>query len=171
MVRNPFLILSLAGALAFASSAASAQKADRDSEKFIKSAIQGNLAEIDVGKLAQQKGKNDAVKKFGEMLVNEHGQALSKAQAAAKQVGVEPPTSTSIMQKATYAKLKLLSGDTFDRSFASTMVSDHEKEIKEYQKASAKSGPVGQYAKETLPALQKHLQTAKQLQSQVSAKK
>ena len=34
-----------------------------------------NIAEIDVGKLAQEKGKNPAVKQYGAMLVKDHGAA------------------------------------------------------------------------------------------------
>ena len=144
-----------------------AQKGDKDSQKFIKAAIEGNLAEVDVGKLAQEKGKSAAVKKFGAMLADDHGKANEKAKTAASQVGVEPPSGASVGEKATYLKLKVLSGDAFDKSFANTMVSDHESDIKEYQKASGKSDAVGQYAKETLPTLQKHLQEAKALQQEL----
>ncbi len=44
------------------------------------------------------------------------------------------------------------------------MVSDHKSDIKEYQKEAAKNDPVGQYAKQALPMLQKHLQEAQQIQ-------
>ena len=144
-----------------------AQKGDKDSQKFIKAAIEGNLAEVDVGKLAQEKGKSDAVKKFGQMLETDHAKANDEAKSVAQQVGVEPPSGASVGEKATYLKLKVLSGDTFDKSFANTMVSDHESDIKQYQKASGKNDAVGEYAKKTLPTLQKHLQEAKQLQAQL----
>jgi|ERR1051325_361937 putative membrane protein len=146
---------------------AQAQKVNKDSQKFIKAAIEGNMAEVDVGKLAQEKGKSDAVKKFGQMLITDHGKANDEAKATAKEVGVEPPSGSSVGEKATYLKLKVLSGDAFDKSFANTMVSDHESDVKEYQKASGQNDPVGQYAKKTLPTLQKHLQEAKQLQAQL----
>jgi putative membrane protein len=146
---------------------AKAQKADKDSQKFIKAAIEGNMAEVDVGKLAQEKGKSAAVKKFGQMLIDDHGKANEQAKTAASQVGVEPPSGSSIGEKATYLKLKVLSGDTFDKSFANTMVSDHQSDIKEYQKASGKSDAVGQYAKQALPTLQKHLKEAQALQQEL----
>jgi putative membrane protein len=50
------------------------------------------------------------VKQYGAMLVKDHGEHKSKAEQVASQLGVEPPTGSSLMQKATYAKLKLLSG-------------------------------------------------------------
>ena len=182
MTRKSMLLASVALAFAFAAGGAQAQttmksgqkadqaqtqKADKDSQKFIKTAIEGNIAEVDIGKLAQEKGKSDAVKKFGQMLETDHAKANDEAKSVAQQVGVEPPSGASVGEKATYLKLKVLSGDTFDKSFANTMVSDHEGDIKQYQKASGKNDAVGEYAKKTLPTLQKHLQEAKQLQAQL----
>jgi len=182
MTRKSMLLASVALAFALAAGGANAQttiksgqkadqaqaqKADKDSQKFIKNAIEGNMAEVDVGKLAQEKGKSDAVKKFGQMLQTDHGKANEAAKSAAQNVGVEPPSGASIGEQATYLKLKVLSGDTFDKSFANTMVSDHQKDIKEYQKASGKNDAVGEYAKKTLPTLQMHLKEAQQLQAQL----
>lgn len=86
-----------------------AQQPDKASQSFIKTAIEGNNAEIEVGKLAQQRGQSDAVKQYGAMLVKDHSEANTKAQQVARQLNVKPPTGTSLGQKATYAKLKVLS--------------------------------------------------------------
>ena len=45
---------------------------------FMKKAMQGDLAEIRIGALAQQKGTNEKVKRFGEKLVSDHGAKNSK---------------------------------------------------------------------------------------------
>lgn len=174
------LAIGLAGALAAGSAMAqmsppaadrtakqsSNKPADKASQKFIKTAIEGDIAEIDVGKLAQEKGQSEGVKQYGAMLVKEHGAHKAKAEEVASQLGVTPPTGSGFGAKATYAKLKLLSGDTFDRSFAKSMVKDHQDDIKEYQKEASKSDAAGQLAKETLPTLRKHLQAAQQLTTQ-----
>jgi putative membrane protein len=163
LTMKTIFAVSLAAALALSLSAAQAQSADKDSQKFIKSAIQGNLAEIDMGKLAQEKGKSAAVKSYGEMLVTDHGAANEKAKQAADKLGVTPPSGPSVAQKAGYLKMKVMSGDTFDRSFAKDMVKDHQKDIKEYEKASQKNDAAGAYAKEGLPTLRKHLEAAQKL--------
>ena len=150
------LAIGLAGALAATGAMAQTKQADKDSQKFIKAAIEGDIAEVDIGKLAQEKGESDAVKQFGAMLVKDHG--------------APPPTGSSFSSKATYTKLKLLSGASFDRSFAKSMVKDHEEDIKEYKKESSKTDAAGQLAKETLPVLQKHLQTAQSLEKQTAQK-
>jgi putative membrane protein len=62
--------------------------------------------------------------------------------------------------------LKLLSGASFDKSFAKAMVSDHQSDIKDYKKEASKRDAAGQLAKDTLPVLRKHLEAAEQLTAQ-----
>jgi putative membrane protein len=62
-----------------------------------------------------------------------------------------------------YDKMSKLSDDRFDREFAKQMVADHKKDIKAYEKEAKKNDAAGAYAKETLPTLKKHLETAQSL--------
>ncbi|HZQ11441.1 MAG TPA: DUF4142 domain-containing protein [Pseudolabrys sp.] len=168
MLWKPMLAVALATVVTLGAGGALAQRATADSasKSFIKSAIEANYSEIDIGKLAQEKGQSDAVKQFGKMLVEDHSAANQKAIAAANEIGVSPPSGSSIVEKGTYAKLKMLSGASFDRSFAKSMVSDHEADIKDFEKESSKPDAAGQFAKATLPTLRKHLQEAQKLQQQ-----
>lgn len=136
---------------------------DKASQKFLKEAIEGNLAEVKMGELAQKNGQSDKVRSFGQMLQKDHSAANQKATAAANQLGVSPPTEPSKKQKATYDRMSKMSGDNFDRDFAKHMVTDHKKDIKAYEKEAKKNDAAGAYAKEALPTLQKHLETAQSL--------
>jgi putative membrane protein len=133
-------------------------------QAFITRAMQGNLAEVQMGKLAQQKGTTQQAKSFGQMLTNDHQANQQKADQVAKQMGITPPTSPSAMQKLDYDRLSKLSGVAFDRQFASMMVKDHRKNISEFRREARMKGAVGQYAKQTLPTLEKHLQAAERLE-------
>src|SRR5215208_2364054 len=86
----------LAAVVAWTSGAPAADKA---SQKFITEAIQGNLAEIAVGKLAQQKGQSDGVRSFGAQLVSDHTAANDKAMSVAQSMGVSPPSEPNKKQK------------------------------------------------------------------------
>jgi putative membrane protein len=169
-IAATMLAIGLAGALAAGAAMAQTKQASKDSHKFIKEAIRGDIAEIDVGKLAQEKGQSDAVKQYGAMLVKDHGEHKAKAEEVASQLGVTPPTGSSVGSKATYAKLKVLSGTTFDRSFAKAMVKDHQEDIKEFKKESSQNDAAGKLAKESLPTLQKHLEAAQSLEKQTAQK-
>lgn len=182
-LKTALLAMSLAGALGAPAAVAQNSRtgrtgdttgqtsmtkpADKASKAFIKKAIEGDIAEVSVGKLAQEKGQSQAAKDFGAMLVKDHGEHKAKAEEVASEIGVKPPTAASIGEKATYAKLKALSGASFDKAFAKAMVKDHEGDIKEFKKESSRNDPAGKLAQETLPTLQKHLQTAQQLAGQL----
>ena len=163
--------LGLALALAIAPAApgahAQSQDADATSKAFIKTAIEGNNAEIELGKLALSKGESAAVKQFGQTLVADHQKANEQAKTAANAVGVKPPDARSVTI-GTLVKLTAQSGKAFDHSFIEAMISDHRKDITSYQEQSAKNNAVGQYAKQALPTLQKHLQDAERIQQQLN---
>ena len=65
-------------------------KASRADEMFIKEAMQGDLAEVNVGKLAQEKAQSEGVKDFGKMLEEDHGEHSQKVQGKAQELGVTP---------------------------------------------------------------------------------
>ena len=80
------------------------------------------------------------------------------------QLGVTPPSEPNKKQKALSQSLSKLSGEAFDRKFVAEMIKDHKKEIAEYSKVARKQdNPAGAYAAQTLPTLQKHLETAQSL--------
>jgi putative membrane protein len=133
------------------------------SRAFVKEAIQSDLAEIQIGKLAQEKGASEKVKQFGQRLESDHSANLEKARPLAESLGVKLPTTPNANQKATYDKLSRLSGQQFDRRFAKKIVQDHKKDIKAFQQEGRKSGPAADFAKQTLPTLQEHLKIAKSL--------
>lgn len=136
---------------------------DAASQKFLKEAIEGNFAEVEMGQLAKKQASSDGVRSFGEVLEKDHSAANQKATAAATSLGVTPPTSPNKKQKADYDKMSKLSGTQFDKMFVTHMIADHKKDIKDYEKAFKKRDAAGSYATETLPTLRKHLDTAQSL--------
>ena len=155
-----WLMAGLAAALIISSPSFAQDKA---SQKFLKEAIEGNLAEVKMGGLAQKNGQSDKVRSFGQMLQKDHSDANQKATAAANQLGMSPPTESNKKQKTMYDRMSKLSGDNFDREFAKHMVADHKKDIKAYEKEAKKNDAAGAYAKEALPTLHKHLETSQSL--------
>lgn len=144
--------------------------ADDSGSSFIKEAIQGNLAEVSMGKLAQQKATSPAVRDYGQMLVADHGKANEKARAAAKSAGADIPTEPTSKQKTEAKDLGKLTGAKFDKDFMQHMVKDHKKDVAAYEKqASSGTGPVTEYAKETLPTLKRHLERAQSIASELGS--
>ena len=150
---------------------ATSAKADAVSRRFITGAIQGNFAEIALGKLAETKSSNVAVKAYGTMLVTDHSQANDKAMEAARVAGVKAPTGPNAEQRRMYNRMTRLSGNQFDTQFIKHMVADHKKDVRDYQRhASVKAAPIAAYAKESVPTLQKHLDQAMELSRSQSSR-
>ena len=142
-------------------------------KKFIEKAAQGGVAEVEMGKLAQQNAQNDQVKQFGERMVKDHSSADAKLTQIAEQKGVTPPTDMDAASKREYDKLSKLSGAQFDREYMKAMVSDHVKDIKEFkeQAKSGKDADVRNFAESTTPTLEEHLKLARSAEAAVKGEK
>jgi putative membrane protein len=140
-----------------------------DDKEFAMKAAQGNMAEVSLGSMAGQKGTSPDVKSFGNRMVNDHGKALDELKQLATTKGITLPTDVSDGQKATADKLSKYSGKQFDKAYADTMADDHEKDAKEFEKASkdAKDPDLKAWAAKTLPVIQDHLKMAKDLKTKV----
>jgi putative membrane protein len=158
-----FLLLGTAALMAISIVNASAK--DKQSDSFLKKAIEGNFAEVRMGDLAQQNGQSDAVKSYGRMLSTDHAAANQKALDAAKGLGMNPPSGPNAKQKAEHDKMAKMSGADFDKMFATHMVAGHQKDIAEYKKASKKKDAAGEYASGQIDTLQKHFDAAKSLRA------
>jgi putative membrane protein len=152
--------------------AAVAADATPDSS-FYKHAAEAGISEVDAGTLAQDKGSSQAVKDFGAMMVKDHTAANDKLKSIAASKSVSLPTSASVGQMATKAKLEVLSGETFDKSYIKGQIKAHQdtivllkKEIASGQDADAKS-----FATATLPTVQAHLKKIKSIAMDAGIKK
>ena len=144
-----------------------AEPVDSRSADFIRESIQGNLFEIKAGELAKSKGASAGVRNFGAMLAKDHGAASVRSIAAAKSLGVTPPTAPSETQNGLLEAMGRLEGDKFDEQFIKTMVDDHLRDIARYDTHS-KHGQdaAAKYAAATLPTLRDHLKTVQGLQNE-----
>ena len=131
---------------------------------FVTDAMKGDNSEVAIGNLAATKATSAAAKEFGRMLATDHGAHKQKLAALASSAGVPVTEEPSNEGKANLDKLKGLTGSAFDKEFARLMVDDHQKDIAKYEKQASSADPqTAALAKETLPTLRKHLQTAKSL--------
>jgi len=144
------------------SSMQSAAKLSPADKTFVQKAAIGGLAEVEMGKLAQQKAGSDQVKQFGTRMVDDHSKANDELKQVASSKGIALPSDLDAKHKGKMAKLEKLSGAQFDRAYMDDMVADHKEDVSEFQK-QAKSGSdadIKGFASKTLPTLQEHLTLA-----------
>jgi len=130
---------------------------------FYKHAAEAGIAEVEAGKLAQDKGNSQAVKDFGARMVTDHSAANDKLKSLAESKNISLPTSSSVSQMATKAKLEVLSGDTFDKSYIKSQLKAHYQAVALFKKESTtgQDPDAKAFATETLPTLRSHLKSIK----------
>ncbi len=156
----------LIAAPAFAQSAFPQSLSSQD-KTFVDMAGAGNLAEAQLGQLAEQKGETPAVKEFGRWMATDHTFANDWLMGLAKEIpGIPQPTLTA-NDKTLKQKLESLNGAQFDRQYLANMVRDHEKTVGAFE-TEARDGQnqrIKGYAQSLLPVLRQHLAEAQELSS------
>lgn len=140
-------------------------------EMFAKKAAQGGMAEVKMGQLAAEKGSNEAVKKFGQRMVDDHTKANDELKDIASKENITLPTDLDAKDQAICDRLSKLSGEAFDKAYARDMVRDHQKDVAEFKREanSGKDDAIKGFASKTLPTLEDHLKEARQMLQSVSA--
>ena len=142
--------------------AAGMSSQDRD---FLMDAAMGGLMEVELGKVAAQQGASEGVKQFGQKMVDDHSQANTELMSLASSKGMTLPTALDEKHREHVTKLSGMSGADFDRAYVKMMVSDHNKDVKAFEKQSTRGTDpdLKAFASKTLPTLQEHLQMIKAL--------
>jgi putative membrane protein len=138
-----------------------------DDTDFVKKAAKGGMAEVEMGRLAAQKGVSPEVKAFGNRMVRDHTKANHELQVLAASKGVDLPKSKSMGEDVSMAHLKMLSGKSFDEAYIKMMVDDHKEDVADFQKAAdgSQDPAVKRFAAKALPTLQSHLSKIEEIQS------
>ncbi|MFL5472643.1 MAG: DUF4142 domain-containing protein [Gemmatimonadales bacterium] len=138
---------------------------------FVREAASGNLMEIQLGQLAQNKASNPAVKQFAQRMVSDHNNLQNQLTSVASTGGQSfTPTMDSRHQNQ-INRLQGLSGAEFDSNYMSLMIRAHQRDVNNFQSQSqsANSTQVRTLATNSLPVLQQHLSLAQQVGGQVGA--
>src|SRR5262249_19081385 len=138
---------------------------------FIHEAAAGGMMEVELGKIAQEKAPSADVKAFGKRMVDDHSKANDKLKAIAQEHGVTLSESLPAEQKKKVDHLESLSGTAFDRAYMQAMVTDHVEDVEKFRREAKRSEqtPAKQFAADTLPTLEDHLQMAKSTAAKVGA--
>ena len=132
---------------------------------FIMDAAMGGMMEVELGRIAAQQGASDAVKQFGQRMVDDHSQANTELMSIASSKGISLPTELDAKHREHVTKLSGMTGAEFDRAYVKMMVNDHEKDVSEFEKQTTRGADpdLKAFASKTLPTLQEHLQMARAL--------
>jgi putative membrane protein len=137
-------------------------------DDFMKAASQGGLAEVEMGKLAAAKATDPEVKKFAQMMIDDHTKANTELKAVAAKKSVTLPADLGTHQ-SDLDDLKGKSGADFDKTYVKLMLNDHKEDVEEFESQAAKSADpdVKAFAAKTLPTLKKHLESIQTISDRI----
>jgi putative membrane protein len=156
------------GGAASTSDGMSASQLRRADEGMLRDIAQANLAEIETGRIALDKSKDDQVRKFAQQMVDDHTAAMEEVQQLAQAKGVTLPDGPDLKHKTVATALKALRGDTFDKQYMSQAgVGDHQRTHDLLQKTQrdATDADLKSLASKMLPVVHGHLTEAEQIAS------
>jgi len=138
--------------------------------------VVADTVDVDYGKLALEKTRNQAVNQFAETMVRDHTAVNDKAIALAKKLGVTPEesdTSKSLKSngKKELAKLKALTGAEFDKAYVDNEVSYHEAVIGLLDKTlmpNTRNAELKSLLESGRPIFVAHLEHAKKLRASLN---
>jgi putative membrane protein len=134
---------------------------------FVRKAAMSDLFEIEAGKIASEKGQSEAVKKFGQQMVEAH----TKTSEELKAIVTAEKLDVSFRDKLDHRHQKFIDAlneakpEAFDQIYADQQVRAHTKVGKLFD-AYAEGGDNGalkQFAANTLPTIKENLRAARKL--------
>jgi putative membrane protein len=146
-------------------------KLQRTDRNFITKAAAGGRAEVELGQLAQGKASSDAVKQFGQRMVEDHGAANQELMQLAENKGMQLDDKTPKPDRL-LTRLSKLQGPEFDREYVKAMAKDHKQDVAEFRRmhSGAVDPNLKAWVDKTLPTLEDHLKTIEGIQAQMAKK-
>jgi len=152
-----------------AKSTASSGKAEKplSDKEFVMRAAQGGMTEVELGKVASEKGGTSEVKDFGNRMVKDHTQANDELKGLAEKKGITLSSTLDPRHQAQVDRLNKLTGPAFDKAYVNNQVRAHESTVELFQE-EAQSGQdpdLKAFASRTLPTLQSHCSSIKSIEN------
>lgn len=162
-IYKSLLFLAISG-ISTASFAAAAENAIAEPAVFVEKAAMSGMAEVELGRLALMKSRDENVREFAQRMVTDHTKANAELATIAKAKGLEPPKSLDPEHQGQVKMMRDKAGEDFDRAYSEHMNMDHSKAISLFESASkSNDAELAGFAQKTLPTLKEHKQLAKKL--------
>ncbi|HEX8353677.1 MAG TPA: DUF4142 domain-containing protein, partial [Pyrinomonadaceae bacterium] len=141
--------------------------------KFAAEAATGGRAEVELGRLAAEKGASDEVRQFGRRMVDDHTKADEELTRLASAKGMTLPAAPDPRRSSEAQKLSALAGEKFDREYVRMMIKHHRKSVGDFQKEAERGADpdLKAFAARTLPALREHLRMIQRISDKMALRK
>ncbi|GGG44623.1 membrane protein [Hymenobacter glacieicola] len=132
--------------------------------EFMMSAAHSDQNEIQLSKMALEKGVTGMVKDHANKMITDHTKSTADLKPIAQKKGVTLPTDMDAEHKAIAAQMKDLSGKEFETKYMAQMLLDHQKTVNTMvaHKQMTQDADLQGFITKTTPVVQAHLAMFKQ---------
>lgn len=165
---KPKYLLFTMGLIGVVAMTVTAQAKANSTQSFVNTASIANEFEIESSQLALKKSQSDDVKKFAQLMIDDHTKTADKMKDALAASKAKPPTDNmDSKHEKLLDKLQSASNDNFDQQYISMQTDAHKEAVKLFGNYSrnGKDAALKDFASETLPTLKQHLEHVEQLSS------
>ena len=126
---------------------------------FVMKAAKGGMTEVQLGQMAVEKASSEAVREFGQQMVEHHSQANRELMQLAAQKGMTLPNDIGSENREVMSRLSQLSGAEFDRAYMEEMLKAHNKDLSMFQSQAqqGQDSDIKSWASQKVPTLETHL--------------
>jgi putative membrane protein len=135
--------------------------------RFVEAQLEGNLAEIDMAKLAIQRSQDQNIRNFAQKMITDHTAANGTLMPIAQGQEIAMPTALSPAHQAMLEQLSNLNGVAFDTTYINMMIQAHGETLAAMnsQLTKGQSQVINVWVQNTRPVVQQHLQIAEQIKA------
>lgn len=132
-------------------------------KQFAQMLVTRSMMEIELGKMAAERGGSQPVKQIGQRMVDDYTQWSAGMVRAARGLGIKLPTQLDAKQRATVDRIGALSGPEFDSAYLKEVVSLQSKALTMAEHEAANAGVTGfrHFAGVSVPVIQEQIKEAK----------
>ncbi len=131
---------------------------NEDVADFLVQAADARMMDYKEGELAVQKGTTEEIRNYGRLMVKDQAMLLAKIKKLAAGRHITLPAELSAQKQHGFEDLNGKEGKNFDKLFCSMMKIDHQRDVKEFAKATElMDNNVRGFASASLPIIQSHL--------------
>jgi putative membrane protein len=134
---------------------------------FVQQVAMSDLYEVEAGKIAATRGKADAIKQFGQQMVDAHAHANAELKGViqAENIKVDLPGTLDDKHQLMIDDMMAAHEDNFDKTYIKQQVKAHEAAIELFSAYAEKGDDavLKAFAAKTLPEIKQHLEQAKAL--------
>jgi putative membrane protein len=137
----------------------------KDDMTFFQKAAQTEMLELQAAEIASSRALAPTTKTFASTMTTEHGANNDALKALATSKGVTLPVKLADKYLEALEKLRKEEPKEFDKRYAEIMQEGHKQAIELFKERAkeSKDADIRGFASDTLPALQHHLEMARQL--------